>query len=592
MKRTFLSLVMLIAVVSAPVFPEFTGSFLSTGTAGLFKNEADAAVGEATFNGIGYFTSMSGRIGLYTNFMNGQGGNEELFGNVTNDKYFLGVSGNLIRLLEKLNTAAFVELDNANNARNILSKANAGASGLGYYSWSGVTYDALSGLNETETEENTNEQTVRANSWLVNNTYQLFERVRLGLLVAHEGNGTEDCAAPFNSFNAANGYGYAAGDAKYTYGYNNGQTVINESGEFASTADMPQTRIAAGANLGLGLLTVDAFAILNLMADEGDSSSAYAYNENSPTASITESESQASKGDMGLTSFTVGGAASKDFLDKRISTRLAADVSFGGGTADYKKDDSYSLNEVAKGAPLSATTTISETRGNAYSGGDVSLFGYGLCLTGFFKIDDNLRLGLGLGYDYMGYERLYTLAVTRHRVETFNDGDAQVSDPDDYTQTTTYGYGDVRTKLTADADRIRLPAGFTWDVTPKWQFRAGAVHTIENLSILAETEEMGPNTESVLTQYGDNTSTTVNNTVNPQTVGSEVDGAPSNSLTSGTDFMYGIGFHPIKNLTVDFDAFLNSTTVGQQFMLDLDWYRSLRLSITFFFDPAPAVAAE
>ncbi|MBL8029600.1 MAG: hypothetical protein JNL74_24505, partial [Fibrobacteres bacterium] len=127
----------------------FSGSFLSTGTSGLYKNEADLAVGEGTFNGFGYYTTMSDRIGLYTNLMNAQGGTEQFFGNSSYGQYFLGTSGRLLAFIEKLNTSFIVELNNNTIARPITGKIAATAAN-GYLSYQTNTYDDVSGQIERE----------------------------------------------------------------------------------------------------------------------------------------------------------------------------------------------------------------------------------------------------------------------------------------------------------------------------------------------------------------------------------------------------------------------------------------------------------
>ncbi|MFH0922349.1 MAG: hypothetical protein V1913_18545, partial [Fibrobacterota bacterium] len=540
-------------------------------------------IGEGTFNSLGYFTTMNKRIGLYTNFINGQGGNECLLGNSSNDKYFLGTSGNLVRLVEKLNTSVFVELNNATSSGLLASKINA-TTGTGYLSQNVSAYDAVSGITETQTEENRSERVVKMNSWMLNNTFALSDRLTAGLLLSYQGANLDDTRSPFATVNATQGNFLPVVNAPdFTYTYGNGLTSRNTRGEYTVTGESPVTRVNLGARLGLSLLTVDGYFGLNYMPGTGDSTTNYNYNENSQTVALSESETQTAKGEYNLKLFTLGTRLSKSFLDNRLKTSGTFQLGFGTGAQDYSKAIAYNLRDVAHGALFSTTNTTAISEGYSYTDGDRSAFNTGMCLNAYFTIEDNLNLGFGFGYRTFNSSTVYTLKHTQSRVDTYNDGDNQTADPDDYTRTTAYVYNDSKDSAALRTGIIDLPVGFTWDVTSKWQVRAGALHQILQSHDVVQVLESGGDAIVTTTRYNDGAVTTVNATANPQTAVSSMRGRPSNTLASSTTFTYGVGFTPLKNLNLDLKGFF--TTGATQVVLDEAWYQNLYLSLTFFFDP-------
>jgi hypothetical protein len=574
----------------------FTGSFLSTGTSGLFKNEADLAVGEGTFTGFGYYATMSDRISIYTNLMNAQGGNDQFFGNSSNNQYLMGMSGNLLRFIDKLNTSLIVELNNNTTPRSITGKID-GTTGTGSLSLEQITRDDNSGTTETEKETNINEYETHANSIVINNTVILSEKMTLGLLFYRASNNGTDTRAALAPLNVLNGYfPFAAGTSpSFTYNYVNGLTTINERGDFELNRTSPVTRIFAGARFGLGEMALDAYAGAELSGTTGDTAVEYDFYEKNMTVETTEKEKQLAEGTSSANRIALGGRLSNGFLGGRITTATALEFGIVTGAMESKNDALYSFIENTSAALLTEHYTENVAEKFEWKDGDVSGMTASLAISAKLAIDPSLHLGLGFGYAWSSSTTEYKLTHDYTYVETYNDGDSYTNDADDYTLTTIDGFMGRKATRDYTLGRFTLPVGLTWDMNAKWQLRASASHQIYVSRYLVGMDESGANTSSTVTTYGDGTVIRANGTATPQTATSYLYGSPSNQVNSYTAFAYGISYKPLTNFTIDCNAMFRSYAGndGQDlFMLDLDWYRSLYLSATFFFDAAPKTAVN
>ena len=380
----------------------------------------------------------------------------------------------------------------------------------------------------------------------------------------------------------------AVGAPDFTYSFLNGNTTQQATGEYAIAYEAPLTRINTSARFALDIFTLDGFLGVNAASSKGDSTANYTYRETSNSINLSEQENQSAVGEGDLTIFNIGARLSKAFLNQRIKTGLTLQMGFGSGTASYTKTIDYHLTDVNHGALLSTTATTNLSEKYTYDGGDLSAYQFGTCATTAFAIEDNLNLSVGFGYRYNTLSSAYTLKHTQSRTDSYNDGDSETGDANDYTSSTAYSYKDAKDSLFSATTYIDLPVGFIWDYNAKWQFRAGALHQIVKNRVIRNTEESSGNTEVVTTRYGDGTTDIANNTITPQTTTAARRGAPSNTLNSSTSFTYGVGYKPLQNLNIDINAMFRAyagNDGADLFLLDLDWYRSLYLSLTFFFDP-------
>lgn len=575
----------------------YTGSFLSNSTGGLFSNEADASIGDATFNGLGYFTTMNSRIGIYTNFINGNGGNEQFIRNLTNNRYFLGTSGNLLKMFDGLNTGLFVELGNntANNAINNTFNGNA-QGGTGYASYSFKSYDPISGFTESWKENQTDKRVTNINSFLLNNTLKLSDQLKLGLLISYDGNHTDQTQASnadqFNQNYANMGMSgdFAIGDESFYYKYENGATSESEKGDFNTKTDNPTTNIFTGANLKAGDMGIDAFLGLSLTPQKQISTDEYTFSRNNPQSKISETEKYEYTLNRSLKTIALGGAVNQspnDLID--LSATLQG--TFGFGASERKTDNTYSRYDSTLNTGITWNQSINSP--TSTKDGSISTLGAGLCGTAFLNLNEKLTLGLGLGYRYNKSNETYKLDRSRKTTTKYHDGDIEANDADDYTQIIDISYQNQKFEIENSSHTISLPAGFTWDLTEskKWQLRAGVVYTQTKQNNTNSYEEVDATSNVTITNYQSGISDTTDNTASPQTNEKYLYNGTTGAdqITSNTTFSYGIRYMPFSSLTIEANGFLASPSsatanVDDLFLLDLDWYQNLTLSITFFFD--------
>ena len=159
------------------------------------------------------------------------------------------------------------------------------------------------------------------------------------------------------------------------------------------------------------------------------------------------------------------------------------------------------------------------------------------------------RLDLALG----GFFSMTTttdeqlIATSNQSVESYDDGDQEIADPDDYTSTTTWSSTE-RQRTTLETTGIHLPSGVEFQVLPRVRARLGA-----SPGFIWETEKVSNTLLSaspMQTQvvYGDGSEQEF--TEDPWITS---DGTLATTEDSRTEipFHYGLGFQAAENLTVD-----------------------------------------
>ncbi|MBL8028869.1 MAG: hypothetical protein JNL74_20760, partial [Fibrobacteres bacterium] len=436
-----------------------------------------------------------------------------------------------------------------------------------------------------------------ANSFLVNNTYRASDKMTLGLLVSRAGNNGTDTRAALAKLYATNGiYQFTSGTSpSFTYSYNNGITSIGENGNFLLERTSPVTRVFAGGRLGDDLFSFDAYAGLEMSGTDGDTTVDYSYSETEASSTTSEKENQVASGVTSANRIALGGRVSKAFAEKRVLTSGALEVGLYTGSIESNRDVSYNLVRTNTNALITDRTTQNITENFKWLDGDVSGMTAALSITTKFQIDPKLTLGIGCGYNWLTTTTAYLATHSYSSSRTFNDGDAYTNDADDYRETTNDGFINRKAERIQTYGRVTLPVGFVWDVNSKWQVRASASHQIDVNRVTNSALENGANTSTTTTVYGDGRIEKTNGTATPQTLVSSLTGNPSNTVVSQTLFAYGVGFKPLPNFTIDLNTVFRNFAgedPEELCMLDLEWYRSLYLSATFFFGAAPKAATE
>ena len=183
-----------------------------------------------------------------------------------------------------------------------------------------------------------------------------------------------------------------------------------------------------------------------------------------------------------------------------------------------------------------------------------------------FKVTDRFDLGFGLEFGARGWQDSTVDKASFLRVYKYNNGDT-IASTEDYQITTTSSQEWV-TKISGAAKIFTLPVGFDFRLVPSLSLRLGAIHSISWTDITTTGLLSAFEPTHTRTEYGDGT---FSETVGPE---SEVQASSEtiNRIDHNTDFTYGIGFNPIKNLQIDIMGFRNLTNLG-------NW----KLSVTFKF---------
>ena len=255
-------------------------------------------------------------------------------------------------------------------------------------------------------------------------------------------------------------------------------------------------------------------------------------------------------------------------------TEYTGGFGFGTGSADYDSLDRHwyrtqQTNGSGNVEVHSLDSYVSDT-------GAISYKNYYLYAGGRWvrKLNDNLYFGMGLNVNYSNSTYGYSGVGVSRDYETFDDGDNEVNDADDYTSQTTswteYTREDVSRNLV-----ITAPVGVEFAI-PKnknWFIRFGAEAM---KSFHTSVHKYNPSDHQypiTIVQRNDGTvDTTI---VDEYTINGYRDTDYSENTT--TSFAYGLGWHPNENISIDFIYMFDPAGVT---IFDLASIRALRLSAT------------
>jgi hypothetical protein len=219
-------------------------------------------------------------------------------------------------------------------------------------------------------------------------------------------------------------------------------------------------------------------------------------------------------------------------------------MSLDGSSDDYSlSTDSLYRESVGS---LLQTTTISGS-----SSGSVEVTDSETLAKGGVRVSASPtgRLDLALGAFFSSHTTSdeNVISSSSQNVLTYDDGDQEAADPDDYTATSTWSSSEME-KTTLETTGIHFPAGLEFQVLPRVRARLGASPGFvwetetESTSLLSAS----PMTTHIV--YGDGSEQEF--TEDPWTTS---DGTLVTTEDSRTEipFNYGVGFRASENLTVD-----------------------------------------
>jgi len=190
------------------------------------------------------------------------------------------------------------------------------------------------------------------------------------------------------------------------------------------------------------------------------------------------------------------------------------------------------------------------------------------------KLNENLYFGMGLDVNYSSSSYGYSGVWVSRDYETFDDGDNEVNDYDDYTSQTTswleYTREDVYRNFV-----ITAPVGVELAITKNknWFIRFGAEAMKSFHTSVSKFNPTDYQYSITVEQHNDGTvDTTI---VDDYTINGYRDTDYSENTT--TNFAYGLGWHPNDNISIDFIYMFDPAGVT---IFDLASIRALRLSAT------------
>jgi hypothetical protein len=305
----------------------------------------------------------------------------------------------------------------------------------------------------------------------------------------------------------------------------------------------------------------------------------YRYFEDNSPASLTETDDELDSNLVENTNDISGNLAG-------ISLRLGDENEFGlwevggnfgmvFGSGDYRI---LSRTHSIERDQIGSFIEVYNATYNNENVGPISVSGMNMGLNGRieWQISPNVRWGLGLIVNSFSASLEYDLDDFSTTRTVFNNGDNVPSDPIDYVTTSIGGGSYIRT-MKLNTNSIVIPTGVEVSIGKKkdWFIRLGALangwknETTQTIDV----DEASLQPDSTTTVWGDgSSSTTVDPSVNY--TDSEV---TSGSTYQNVDFIYGVGWKPSPNLSLDLVGMFD---VGGTELLSNDWFKSLRLSAT------------
>ncbi|MCK4234767.1 hypothetical protein KAX75_10080 [candidate division WOR-3 bacterium] len=173
-----------------------------------------------------------------------------------------------------------------------------------------------------------------------------------------------------------------------------------------------------------------------------------------------------------------------------------------------------------------------------------------------YDLTERVKFAFGLGLYSRTHDTTRVETADASYIYTYDDGDTEPDDWDDYTQTTTYDYTEqiVTTDVT---NSISIPVCVEFNVTDPIVFRLGAIHTIDLFDQTTNCDLIGYSAAITHTVRGDGTeSYSINPNPNLENIGSSEE---STNSYSNTIYTYGMGYTVGKNLKIDLMGFYDLT---------------------------------
>lgn len=600
MKKVLLNVVLIscIATVSvAQIGVQIPASFRYQATGGTIEDDLDLVLSPIDIPKVEGYR-------LYTSLSNLVNYEEEMLNNLSANEFLVALSGNLIQLVPDLRTAILVqhwkETTLGWNGIDLNGDGFNDMWGWGLISgdwteWEDLNNDDQYDVKKRRQASKDDEYIEKKHTYILNNNYDLGGGMTFGLRIAQQNLVGEDNNAN-NDFDWSGlGINFPfsivwSGDPTFTNHYTetdipNNTTIRkqDETGEFSTTVSEPTLSIHGGVTYEMGDKEYAGIVGLTFNKDKTETedkfSSAYAIDPSTNQNYFSGNQTIKYTGEESVTELSLAGRARWNLWPKEKGfIEGAAGVMFGmGGSVTDKTEDNLSITQRLLN-PLGNIDT--ETWDNDFltdGSGDISTRTYGFGGRANVPLSKPVFLGLGAYFSSYNYERTVTLTTNNIDSYTFDDGDTEPSDPDDYTdRATTVGKDEeiYEEKTTS----IGFPVGleYTFGKKKNWVFRIGAVPTFNWSSDVTTSNVIEPEVTTNVTTYGDGTADTT------VTVEEEYQSTKVSEFErwTDTDYIYGLGWYPTDNLQIDFLYFFDGSGAFAEDIFDLSFFRSLRFSIT------------
>lgn len=544
--KTGILKILIITILQFQLLFAIDASYRSQASMGALDDDLDKSVGSADILGQGYFPDLADvqSTGLYTNLSNVQQP-----GLVAN-RYLLGVAGNVIRVNENLKTA--VILETAANSQLGAVTAFTTLTGNGYIS--AVNHEYQPGINQvvSESQEYKDEGITKFNNILINNSFKLSEKSAIGLLFYRMGTKTTTTVSP-----AAGLWGrYVLGAPTYSTSLQASTLLTRrESGVFENTNNVSTTGLNLGVKLPMGsTISMAPYGGISVMGSKQENTSDYSFSRTSTadwdSLETEQYEEMLNNGGFGYSAGLRTDVAWKEDL---VSSLV---LSFAGlsGTVD----ENYSQSGTAAFTDhINLDSTVLDTLTEWSDQGDRSSISLGLSFITVAELVEDVSFGIGAAVGYTSNTRNYKRSGKTNGLFTFNDGDNQNNDPDDYaaaaaTEMSAY-VADEITKTST----LLLPVGieYKFGKDDRWAIRAGAQHALTKQNDTEGQAEHTLMSGTQIVQRDDGTSDTTNlagaASVMMTDYARGTFAVGSNNITSATQYSCGLGFNPNEHLQID-----------------------------------------
>ena len=546
-------------------------------------------------------------IRLYTNLSNLTGSEEQLFENISNDEFLIGISSKN-PLLGFLWHSALVRFQNSETSNSVEIDSDLDGYtdiyGNGtlideYTAYMDSDYDGLFDLKQMFSQEKSNFTIDDSYSFILNNSFKLWI-LAMGVKLSMYNATSTGNTAP-TSLGTGNNVLSGVGSDDPTFsrsvtthlfedGYDN--LIWSEAGNFNSENKFSFTNLDVSAMVNLWDFEMRADVALysnqTLSNDDDGYSGQYKYFEPEITDydnDYSETDSYISKTDEDGGGVVLGASARYTFdeQDERKNDGFwKVGVSADFGSYDYI--GSTSSQFLSTEAYFDGFNTNEDDFGKTNSE-HISTTDNGTKKTSAFAIngrlniplDENVHFGIGAFLNKSTTNRETNYTESLNDVLDYDYTDIDYNENDYLTTETSQLSADRNFEILRTI--FACPAGLEYRTGKenKWSLRFGSIFTMTNQTINDAKQITGSEPHITETEYGDG-DIDIDFDDNIYESTSEHTRTTSSSMV----FTYGLGYNPMENLQIDVLGFLGT---NDNSIIDASFYRNLRLSFTMKFQP-------